>query len=143
LPLAGRVVTAAALHTCAETARAIRAQEADYLLVVKGNQPTLYAECAAYFSDPTARVGRATTVDRRRGRAETRTLYATTRLNAHLTRYSAVPHIRQVACLLTTAEDRRGTHRDVRFLLTSLAPRRAAPARLLTLARGHWSIEMV
>ncbi len=70
LPLAGRVVTADALHTCAATARAIVVHDADDLLVVKGNQPTLYAECAAYFSDPSARVGRATTVDRRRGRTE-------------------------------------------------------------------------
>jgi predicted transposase YbfD/YdcC len=141
LPLAGRVVTADALHTCAQTAHALLEQEADYLLVVKGNQPTLYAECAAYFSDPTARVGRATTVDRRRGRTETRTLYATTHLNAHLTRYSAFPRIAQLACLLATTQDRRGTHRDVRFLLTSLTPQQAAPARLLALARGHWSIE--
>lgn len=72
LPLAGRGVTADALHTCAQTARAILDQEADYLLVVKANQPTLYTECAAYFSDPTARVRRATTVDRRRGRREAR-----------------------------------------------------------------------
>ena len=141
LPLAGRVVTADALPTCAETAQALLAQDADYLLVVKGNQPTLYAECAAYFSDPTARVGRATTVDRRRGRTETRTLYVTTRLNAHLTRYSRVPRIGQVACLLTTVEDRRGPQREVRFLLTSLTPPQADPARLLRLARGHWSIE--
>jgi predicted transposase YbfD/YdcC len=141
LPLAGRVVTADALHTCAETAQALLAQGADYLLVVKGNQPTLYAECAAYFSDPTARVGRAATVDRRRGRTETRTLYVTTRLNAHLTRYSRVPRIGQVACLLTTIEDRRGTQREVRFLLTSLTPSQADPARLLLLVRGHWSIE--
>ena len=141
LPLAGRVVTADALHPCATTARAILAQEADYLLVVKANQPTLYAECAAYFSDPTARVGRATTIDRRRGRTETRTLYVTTHLNAHLMRYSAFPRIRQVACLLTTTQDRCGTQREVRFLLTSRAPRQATPARLLTLARGHWSIE--
>jgi predicted transposase YbfD/YdcC len=141
LPLAGRVVTADALHTCAATARAILDQEADYLLVVKGNQPTLYGECAAYFSDPTARVGRVTTVDRRRGRTETRTLYVTTHLNAHLMRYSAFPRIAQVACLLTTTQDRRGTHRDVRFLLTSLAPQQADPARFLALVRGHWSIE--
>jgi predicted transposase YbfD/YdcC len=141
LPLAGRVVTADALHTCAETARAVLAQDADYLLVVKGNQPTLYAECAAYFSDPSARVGRATTVDRRRGRTETRILYVTTRLNAHLMRYSHFPHIRQVACLLSTTQDRRRTQREVRFLLTSLRPQQATPARLLALVRGHWSIE--
>jgi predicted transposase YbfD/YdcC len=141
LPLAGRVVTADALHPCAQTAQAIRAQDAAYFLVIKGNQPTLYAACAAYFSDPTARVGRARTHDRRRGRTETRTLDATTGLNAHLTRYAAFPHIRQVACLLTTLKDQRGTYQDVRFLLTSLPPPRATPARLLLFARGHWSIE--
>jgi predicted transposase YbfD/YdcC len=141
LPLAGRVVTADALHTCAQTAQAILDAEGDYLCVVKHNQPTLYAECAAYFSDPTARVRRTTSVDRRRGRTETRTLYATGRLRAHLARYSPFPAVGQVACLLTTVEDRRGTHREVRFLLTSLTPERAGPARLLALARGHWSIE--
>ena len=43
--------------------------------------------------------------------------------------------------MLTTVADRRGTQREVRFLLTSLTPPQADPARLLTLARGHWSIE--
>jgi predicted transposase YbfD/YdcC len=141
LPLAGRVVTADALHPCAPTAQAILAQDADYLLVIKANQPTLFAECAAYFSDPAARVGRATTHDRRRGRTETRTLYTTTCLNAHLRRYAALPHIRRVACLRTPITDQRGTHQDVRLLLTSLPPQRATPARLLLVARGHWSIE--
>lgn len=141
LPLAGRVVTADALHTYAETAQAILAQGGDYLLGVKRNQETLYAECAAYFSDPTARAQLAQTIDRRRGRTETRTLYATTRLNAHLMRYSHFPCIRQVACLLSTVQDRRGTQRDVRFLLTSCAPAQASPARLLQLIRGHWAIE--
>jgi predicted transposase YbfD/YdcC len=141
LPVAGRVVTADALHTCAQTAQALLDHDADYLLVVKANQPTLYAECAAYFSDSTARVRRKTHVERRRGRTETRTLYATTQLNAHLSRYSAFPKIGQVACLLSTVTDRRGTHHEVRFVLTSLRPPQADPERLLTLVRGHWSIE--
>jgi predicted transposase YbfD/YdcC len=141
LRLRGRAITADALHTNAQTAQTILDQHADYLLVVKRNQPTLYDECAAFFSDPTARVRRTTTIDRRRGRTETRTLYATTQLNLHLMRYSSFPHIRQVACLRTVTVDATGTHEDVRFLLTSLAPRHADPDRLLTLARGHWSIE--
>jgi predicted transposase YbfD/YdcC len=141
LPLAGRVVTADALHTQVETAQAILDAQGAYLLVVKSNQPTLYAECAAYFTDPTARVGRTTTIDRRRGRTETRTLYTTTALNAHLMRYSRFPRITQVACLFARVEDRRGCHAEARFLLTSLSPREADPARLLALARGHWSIE--
>jgi len=65
----------------------------------------------------------------------------TTQLNAHLTHDSRFPRIGQVACLLTTTEDRHRTSRAVRFLLTSLTPLQADPARLLALARGHWSIE--
>ena len=80
-------------------------------------------------------------LDRRRGRTEPRTLYTTPPLNAHLTRYSRFPGIGQVACLLTTGEERRGTQREVRCLLTSLAPEQADPARLLTLVRGHWRLE--
>jgi len=134
-------VTAEALQTCAETAQAILDHHADDLLVVKRNQPTLSDECAAFFSDPTARGGRATTLDRRRGRTETRTLYGTTQLNAHLMRYSAFPHIRQVACLRSVVVERAGTHEDSRFLLTRLAPRHATPDGLLALARGHGSSE--
>ena len=118
------------------------AQEADYLLVVKANQPTLYAECAAYFSDPTARVGRATTVDRRRGRTETRTLYVDDLLEHPPPPLQPLPaHPAGGLPAHARSQDRRGTHREVRFLLTSLTPHQAAPARLLALARGHWSIE--
>jgi predicted transposase YbfD/YdcC len=150
LPLAERVLSADALHSQVQTAQAILDHDGDYLLVIKRHQETLYTECAAYccdtecaayYCDPTARVRRATTIDRRRGRTATRTLDTTTPLNAHLTRYSRFPGIGQVACLLTTVEERRGTQRQVRFLLTSLAPEQADPDRLLTLVRGHWRIE--
>jgi hypothetical protein len=43
--------------------------------------------------------------------------------------------------VLTLVEDRRGTQRAVRFLLTSLTPQQVTPAHLLALARGHWRIE--
>jgi hypothetical protein len=48
LPLAGRVVTADALHTNAETARyLVEDKQAHYLLTVKDNQPTLKADIAS------------------------------------------------------------------------------------------------
>lgn len=48
LALAGRVVTADALHTQRETARfLVEDKHAHYLLTVKDNQPTLYADLAA------------------------------------------------------------------------------------------------
>jgi predicted transposase YbfD/YdcC len=99
LPLAGRVVTAEALHTQVETAQVLLDQGADYLLVVKRNQGRLYDDCAAYFSDRRATAARHSTLERRRGRTETRTLYATARLNAHLTCYGCFPaSVRSPAC---------------------------------------------
>jgi len=48
LDLAGRVVTADALHTQCETARfLVEDKQAHYLLTVKANQPTLYADLSA------------------------------------------------------------------------------------------------
>jgi len=141
LPIAGRVITADALHTQVETARLIRERDAHYLLPVKENQPRLYEECAAYFSDPTARVGRLEQSEGPRAHRVTRTLFATTRLNRHLARYSRFPGIAQVLCLLTTTRRRGHEKREVRFFLTSLMPPRADLRTLLRLIRGHWSIE--
>jgi predicted transposase YbfD/YdcC len=48
LDLTGRVVTADALHTQRETARfLVEDKQAHYLLTVKANQPTLYADLSA------------------------------------------------------------------------------------------------
>ena len=46
LPLHGRIVTADALHTQTAFAQGVLDQGGDYLLCVKGNQPTLYADIA-------------------------------------------------------------------------------------------------
>ena len=44
LDLAGAVVSADAMHCQKETAKAVIDKESDYLLIVKGNQPTLQQE---------------------------------------------------------------------------------------------------
>ena len=80
LPLRGRVVTADALHTQTALAQVILDHGASYILCVKGNQPRLYAELACYFDEPQATAVSATTIDRRRGRTETRTLHVRARL---------------------------------------------------------------
>src|SRR5256885_15473032 len=82
VPLRGRVVSADALHTQTALAQLLLDHHAAYLLTVKDNQPRLRAERAAYFTDQQATARLATTVERRRGRTETRTLLASTRLNA-------------------------------------------------------------
>jgi predicted transposase YbfD/YdcC len=140
-PLRGRVITADALHTQTALAQTVLAHGGAYLLGVKGNQPRLYEEIAFYFADPHATARQATTVARRRGRTETRTLHVTTRLNAYLRRYFGFPRLGQVAQLTRTVRDRTGTHTEVVYLITSLTPRQAAPTDLLALIRGHWSVE--
>jgi predicted transposase YbfD/YdcC len=141
LAVRGRVVTADALHTQSALAQCIVERGGFYLLTVKDNQPRLRAELAAYFADPRATARTAQTVDRQRGRTETRTLAASTRLNAYLMTYFPFPGIAQVAQLIRTVQRTTKTTTEVVYLITALTPRQADPARLLTLIRGHWSVE--
>lgn len=138
LLLNGRVVTADALHCQTAFAQTVLDQEADYLLCVKGNQGTLYRDIVDTFADPATRSTEATTVDRQRGRREERRLRATTELNAHI---EGFPLVGQVLQIQRTVRDKRGEHTEVEYFITSLTPRQADPSRLLTLIRGHWSIE--
>ncbi|MGH2345701.1 MAG: ISAs1 family transposase [Chloroflexota bacterium] len=139
LSLRGRVLTADALHTQTAFAQAVLNQGGDYLLCVKGNQPTLYTDIALAFADPATPCSPSTsTIDRRRGRTEVRCLRITTALNSHLT---ALPRVGQVAELTRTITDRKGTRHEVVFLATSRPPARATRHQVLRWIRGHWSIE--
>jgi hypothetical protein len=129
------------LHTQTALAQGIVDHGGDDLLCVKGHQGRLYAELAAYFADPHATARTVTTVDRQRGRTATRTLQASTRRNAYLARYGAFPQLGHVIRLLRTVRDRTGLPTEIVSVITSLTPRRADPARLLALIRGHWSVE--
>jgi predicted transposase YbfD/YdcC len=141
LPLRGRVVTADALHTQTALAQLLRDHHAAYLLTLKDNQPRLRAELAASFTDQQATARMATTVDRRRGRTETRTLLASTRLNAYRRASFPFPGSAPIAQLTRTVRTGATTRSESVYLITSLPPRHADPARLLTLIRGHWSVE--
>jgi predicted transposase YbfD/YdcC len=139
LPIQQRVCTAAALHTHAEFICLIHELQAETVLTVKGNQPTLYADLATYFADPQARYGQAETVDRRRGRIEVRTIKVSTEMNAYLA--PCWPFVAQVAQLTRTVTRAGKTTTEVVYLITTLSSSQASPERLLDLSRGHWSIE--
>jgi len=76
LDLTGVVVTADALHTQRETARHLVADRgADYVLTVKGNQPTLLAACQQVLSGPAGDFApEYVAFDRGHGRTEQRSL---------------------------------------------------------------------
>src|SRR5258708_38015112 len=133
------VCTADALHTHAEFLRLMHELQAETVLTVKGNQPTLYADLATYFADPQARYLQAETVDRRRGRREVRTIKGSHEMNAYLA--PAWPFVAQVAQLTRTVTTAGKTTSKVVYLITTLSASKASPDRLLDLNRGHWSIE--
>src|SRR5262245_15509928 len=73
LDLAGALVSIDAIGCNPEIAQAILDADADYLLAVKDNQPTLHAEAKAYFDTaPVAEIDVAETLDKGHGRLEVR-----------------------------------------------------------------------
>ncbi|MEW6748064.1 MAG: ISAs1 family transposase [Planctomycetota bacterium] len=60
-----------------------------------------------------------------------------------LNHYLDFPHVGQVFRIerIVTDLHRRNERREVSYGITSLTPRRARPARVLELNRGHWCIE--
>jgi predicted transposase YbfD/YdcC len=141
----GRVLTGDALfcqrHLCAQ----VLAAGGDYLLLVKENQPTLFADISLLF-DPPAPLGPAdlldrretTTRDRGHGRQdEVRHLVASTDLTAYLD----WPGLAQVFRLQRTWREHGTTKQALHYGITSLPPTVGPPERLLALKRGHWAIE--
>lgn len=142
LLIAGRVFTMDALHTQRDTAQTIVAHQADYVMLVKPNQPQLYDDIATLFTDPQAKAfleDQAGTVEKGHGRLEIRTLQTSTALNDYL-EWPGVQQVfrldRQVT-LLKAGRERAETV----YGLTSLSPQRAGAIQLLQFVRGQWSIE--
>ena len=136
LDLAGRVITADAMHTQREHADWLVTQKhAAYILIVKANQPSLYHQLATlpWRDIPIADHTR----DRGHGRAEIRRLQATTVAGLdfpHATQ--AIRSTRRVRSL----HSRRWRTVTV-YAVTSLTAAQARPARLADWVRGHWGIE--
>jgi predicted transposase YbfD/YdcC len=136
LDLAGAVVTADALHTHAEAAEfLVTVKRADYLFVVKANQPTLLDRCARLAWHQVPVLDR--TRDRAHGRVEIRTLKAVT---VHGLGFPHVAQVLQVTRKTRELHSRRWRTRIV-YAVTSLTFAKASPARLADLIRGHWGIE--
>lgn len=110
---------------------------------VKANQPRLFAALRYWFDSPpplrTLDMRQVTDVSKGHGRLEKRTLIATTELNAYLQWPDVQQALMQEKTVLCT---KTGAITAVRrYAVTSLPPDLADPLMLLTLWRGHWTIE--
>jgi predicted transposase YbfD/YdcC len=112
-------------------------------MAVKENQPKLHAAIAYWFAEPrrlrSVDHRQVQTVGKGHGRIERRVLTATTELNAYL----SWPDVQQALMLEKSVVDTKTGEVSVvrRYAVTSLSAAHASPTRLLTLWRGHWSIE--
>ncbi len=142
--LEGALVTVDAMGCQVAIADKIVAHGADYLLGVKGNQPILEGDVAAYFdAAPEAELATKTTVEKGHGRIETRA-YAASDAVDWITSDRSYPgaprfsNIKTILKLRTRVEYADRCSFETRYFISS------APCdieRLAAAARGHWGVE--
>lgn len=143
LDLEGAVVTIDAIACNPAIATAITDRGGDYLLAVKANQPTLFAEIGRYFDDPEARIAVHIDVDKGHGRIETRRYAVSHEVdwlsgNRRYPDEPRFPKLKSIALVESTVE-KAGTVTTMRRLYLSSA---ALSSHCLEQAvRGHWGIE--
>ena len=142
--LKGALVTIDAMGCQVEIADKIVAHGADYLLALKGNQPTLEADVERYFDDaPESELVTTTTVEKGHGRIETRTYTASSVVDwiSSDRSYPGQPRFTNIKTILKVVD--RVEHADrcsfeTRYYI-SCASRDIE--RLSAGARGHWGVE--
>jgi len=142
--LKGALVSIDAMGCQVEIADKIVAHEADYLLSLKGNQPTLEADVAEYFrTAPPAEVATTTTVEKGHGRIETRTYTVSGDVDwiGSERSYPGRPRFSNIRSLLMVQDRTEYADKstfDTRTYISSAPP---DVHRLATAARGHWGVE--
>jgi predicted transposase YbfD/YdcC len=142
--LKGALVSIDAMGCQVAIADKIAEHKADYLLALKGNQPTLEADVADYFATaPQAEVVNKTTVEKGHGRLETRIFTASRHVDwiTSERRYPGEPRFTSIKTILKV--ENRTEHadkctREVRFFISSAS---LDIERLAHAARGHWGVE--
>jgi predicted transposase YbfD/YdcC len=135
----GKTITADALLTQRSIARyLVEERQAHYLFTVKGNQQTLLEDLKFFFKDRQ----KPDCVDHdplEHGRIDNRKIWTTSELNSYLD----FPHVGQ-AFVIERHSVKKKTGKetlDVAYGITSQPPEQATAQDLLTINRGHWTIE--
>lgn len=143
LDLEGDTVTIDAMGCQKEIAKTIIAKEANYVLPVKDNQPTLNAALGAAFiamadgdyTEPSLR--RFRTVDRDHGREETRD-YFIADVPVNLPGAEEWTGLQSMGMVMRSRKEGDKISEEVSYYISSLRPQVKAFARAV---RGHWGIE--
>ena len=137
LDIAGNVVTADAISTQTAIAEKIVDKEADYVLSVKDNQPTLHSDIKRYF-DRHPDLPFREVVDFGHGRVETRRCTLSTDLS-YLIEPGRWKGLAAIAKIHSKRENKRtgvATEED-RYFITTLTDTK----RVMNAVRSHWGVE--
>src|SRR5215472_2929469 len=142
MQVAGRIVTADAMHTQRTCCADIHRFGGYYVLRAFANQPTLQEDLRLFFAEPPLD-GRdwrqARICSKGHGRLERRELVASTELNEWLA--SDWPGVEQVFCLQRTIDRPGQRHTQTIYGITNLSPQHAGASRILEVVQRHWRIE--
>ena len=142
--LEGALITIDAMGCQVEIADKIVAHKADYLLALKGNQPTLEADVLDYFcTAPAAELVTKTTVEKGHGRIESRTYTASKAVDWIVSErsYPGQPRFTNIETIVKV--DNRTEHAD-RSTFDTRTYICSAPLDIERIAkgvRGHWGVE--
>ena len=142
--LKGALVTIDAMGTQVEIAKKIVSHGADYLLPLKGNQPTLEADVENYFrTAPQTKLVTKTTVEKGHGRIETRVFTVSGEVDWILSdrSYPGQPRFEGIKSLVkvySRAEHADRSSFETRHYICSSKP---DIERLANGTRGHWGVE--
>lgn len=143
LSLEGAVVTIDAMGTQKAIAAKIVEKGADYVLVLKENHPTLYAEVEQAFAGaedgtPAVACTKYEAHEKGHGRTERRRVWTTMRLE-DVPSHKEWEGLASISRVDRTFTDGTGkTSSETRYVISSLS---TTARRMAELVRGHWGIE--
>jgi predicted transposase YbfD/YdcC len=142
--LEGAMVTIDAMGCQVEIADKIVAHKADYLLALKGNQPTLEADVVDYFrTAPAAELVTKTTVEKAHGRIETRTYAASKAVDWIVSErsYPGQPRFTTIKTIVKVSTRTEHADRSTFDTRTYIASGPLDIERIAKGVRGHWGVE--
>jgi predicted transposase YbfD/YdcC len=142
--LEGAIVTIDAMGTQVAIAEKVLAHKADYLLPLKGNQPTLEADVVDYFhTAPDSELTTKTTLEKDHGRIETRIFTASSVVDFLTSErsYPGQPRFKGIQTILEVVNRTEYADRctfDTRYYICSAT---LDIDRLAEATRAHWGVE--
>jgi predicted transposase YbfD/YdcC len=142
--LKGALVSIDAIATNPAIATTIRGAQADYLLAVKANQPTLRSEIETFFADaPPASLESTTDVDKGHGRIEQRIVTVAREVDwldsdRRFPGEVRLPEVATIVRVASRAELKDRSRFETRYYVSSAA---LSATRAANAVRSHWAIE--